>query len=317
MMEKMPLSIIYDVTKQCPWNCAICCMGASPKPEECANELSHSQKLNLMEQIAAVAQEREVRIDFSGGEVFTDLRNVEVLEYAAKLLGREKVGVSSSGYKIGDTLAGRLSKCISDCEMTMDSVPGTSYSLRPKGYAEAAAQALPFLQEYGIQTGIQTVLAKENCKEGTLRALYTWLCEHRVDNWSLLRFYPSGRGAAYAGQCITEEEEAWAVRLIQQMDWENASEVKPEIDFHYTMKGHPKHSQVCRCVRKSIGILPDGRVTSCFWAIDGEMRIADGKFALGSVLEKPLQELLSGEKAAYWMACEHSCELSKPEGKAA
>lgn len=308
--KKLPLSVIFDTTKQCPWNCRFCCMAAQPGPQAGCNELTLPEKLNLMEQLAHVADERDVHIDFSGGEIFTDLENVLVLERAASLLGREKVGVSSSGYRIDDALAERLSHCIFECEMTMDHVPGEAYPLRPKGYHLAAANALPHLQKYGIATGIQTVLANANCDESHLRPLYQWLCEHHVDYWSLLRFYPSGRGQNYEDQCISEETEARTVRMIQQMDLENPAPAKPKIDFHYTMKGHPKYSQVCRCVRKSIGILPDGRVTSCFWAVDADMNILDDKFYLGSVKELPLAQLLSGPKAAYWMSCEHGCEIA-------
>lgn len=315
--KKLPLSVIYDITKQCPWNCPICCMGALPNPQARNNELTLSEKLSLMEQLALVANERDVHIDFSGGEIFTNLENVLVLEYAASLLGREKVGVSSSGFRIDDALAKRLSHCISECEMTMDHVPGKAYPFRPKGYHLAAANALPHLQKYGITTGIQTVLANANCEEDHLRSLYQWLCDHQVNNWSLLRFYPSGRGQDYKDQCISEETEAYAVHMIQQMDRENLSPAKPKIDFHYTIKGHAKYSQVCRCVRKSIGILPDGRVTSCFWAVDADMNILDDKFYLGSVKELPLTQLLSGPNATYWMSCEHSCEIAHQDNASA
>lgn len=308
MKEK--LSVIYDMTRQCPWNCTICCMGAVADKNCRKDELNLKRKLSLMDDLAEVNNSlRDVYIDFSGGEIFTNEENIRVIEKAAQLLGKEKVGISSSGYKIDDSVAQRLSHCISDCEMTMDVVPGKEYKLRPFGYGIAAEKAIPHLQKYGIGTGIQTVLAHSNCNEDNLRALYEYLCSAGVDNWSILKFYPSGRGAAYSEEVLTKEEEAKAVEFIKGLDKENQSFKKPKIDFHYTMKGHEKSSEECRCVRKSIGIMPNGVVTSCFWAINSSTGVVNPKYNLGSVKENSLAEIINSDRAAYWMNCTHKCEL--------
>ena len=222
------------------------------------DELTLGEKKRIVEKIAEAKKMRQVRIDFSGGEIFTNLDNVEVIEYAAELLGRENIGISSSGYRIGDDMARRLAGCISDCEMTMDTVPGSKYALRPEGYSLAAAKAVPFLKKYGIATGIQTVLAHSNCNEENLRSLYDWLCRHGVDCWSILRFYPSGRGAAYPQERISQEEEAWAVRFITEMGEANPDNSKPAIDFHYTMKGHKKSVRNAAVSKNPLASCPMG-----------------------------------------------------------
>lgn len=301
------LSIIYDMTRRCPWECSICCMGAVPGPEALEGELSMNRKLAIIDEAAAL--DRSVRIDFSGGEIFTDLRNLEVIEYAASVLGKEKIGISCSGYRIGDAETKRLAGAVSECEMTMDVVPGQDYRLRPKGYALAAASALPHLKRHGITTGIQTVLARSNTNEADLTRLYRWLCEHHVDNWSLLRFFPQGRGANFPAERLTDEQGRWAVEFIQRMSDENPSIIKPKVDFHYTLEGHDKHTCECRCVRKSIGIMPNGDVTACFWAVDAQTGIIDPKFHLGSLKHDTLGKILSSERAAYWSGA-HCCELN-------
>ncbi|MGM9618217.1 MAG: radical SAM/SPASM domain-containing protein [Oscillospiraceae bacterium] len=303
------LSIVYDMTRRCPWNCSICCMGAVPGKEALIGELSWERKMALMDEIAQVNALRDTRVDFSGGEIFTDMRNVDVIARAAELLGREKVGISASGYCIDDAVARRLSGIISDCEMTMDAPPGESYPLRPDGYALAAARAVPHLRRYGIRTGIQTVLARSNCNSDTLTGIYHWLCENHVDDWSLLHFYPSGRGAAFLEERLTDEQECRAVDFIQRLDRENDAAVKPAVDFHYTMKGHSKYSSECRCVRKSVGILPDGTVTACFWAVDTNTGVSDPRYYLGSLRDSSLCDILTGDRAAYWTSCPHSCGL--------
>lgn len=86
---KKKLSIVYDITKRCPWNCAICCMGASSDKAVCGDEPLLSEKLQMIDNIAQVRRMRDVRIDFSGGEIFTNMDHVQVIEHAASLLGRE------------------------------------------------------------------------------------------------------------------------------------------------------------------------------------------------------------------------------------
>ncbi len=307
---KSRLSVIYDITKKCPWDCCICCMGACSTSNALVGELPLERKLSLMDDLKQVDQFREVHIDFSGGEIFTNMDNLLVVEKAASLLGKERVGISTSGFLMDDGLAERLSYSISECEMTMDVVPGQHYALRPTGYAIAAAKAIPHLQKHGVKVGIQTVLAQSNCNEKALQEIYSYLCVAGVDQWSILKFYPSGRGANYAHEMLSKADEEWAVNFITEMNDANPSMDKPEIDFHYTMKGHRKYSTECRCVRKSIGIMPDGVVTSCFWAVDSTTGIVDSKYMLGSVQESGLAEIICNKKSAYWLDCLHECELS-------
>ncbi len=308
---KETLSVVYDMTKLCPWNCPICCMGASSKQDACQDELPLARKLALMEEVRDL--ERPVKLDFSGGEILTNPENLTVIERAAALLGRERIGISASGWHINNDTAARLSACCAECEMTMDTPPGRPYVLRPTAYAAAAAEAVRPLRAHGVRVGIQTVLARSNTNAGNLTELYGWLCENGVDEWSLLRFYPSGRGAAFPDERLFPELECWAVHFIQRLDRENPSPHKPSVNFHYTMAGHPKSSSECRCVRKSIGILPDGKVTACFWAVDANTGIVDPKFLLGSLKENSLKEILSGAAAAYWTTKPHCCELGPLE----
>ena len=90
----------------------------------------------------------------------------------------------------------------------------------------------------------------------------------------------------------------------------------PEARFSL-MPGHKKHTDVCRCVRHSIGILPNGNVVACFWALDSNTGTVEDKYLLGNVRQNSLLEILNGEKAHYWSDCEHCCELGSgdaPEG---
>ena len=105
--------------------------------------------------------------------------------------------------------------------------------------------------------------------------------------------------------------------MVQNMTDNLPTLHKPAVDFHYLMPGHRKYTNVCRCVRHSIGILPNGDVVACFWALDSTTGAVEPKFLLGNVVNNSLLEILDGEKAHYWSDREHCCELRysiDPEG---
>ena len=309
------LSIIYDVTALCPWNCAICCMGAT-SDRACLNrELTLEQKLSVADQVSELSRNGyDVRIDLSGGELFTNIPDhKKLLSAFSEVLGRDKVGVSCSGYGIDRELAEFLGKTVHDVEMTMDVVPYHQYPLRFKGYSIAAAKAVPLLKAAGCEVGLQTVASRYNMGYADALAVFAWASANHVDNWSILRFFPSGRGADFPEAALTDKECEAYVRMVQEISAQSRVEHKPKVDFHYLMPGHSKYTNVCRCVRHSIGILPNGDVVACFWALDTNTGAVDPKFLLGNVKEQSLLEILNGEKARYWSDCEHCCELGNSE----
>ena len=206
-------------------------------------------------------------------------------------------------------LAEFFAQTVSDVEMTMDAVPAQHYYLRPKGYNETAAKAVPLLKKSCVKVGIQTVICKENCSKADARAVFEWCCENFVDEWSVLRFFPVGRGVKFPELGLTDAECAEYVKRTQEMVRNSKHTVKPKVDFHYSMPGSEKYTTECRCVKKSIGILPNGDVTSCFWALDSCTGIVDPKYLLGNVRIQRLSDILNGERAHYWLDCPHTCEF--------
>lgn len=304
------LTVIWDVTRYCPWDCKICCMGASDNQCCMEKELNMEQKRKVAEQLEELKRTGvNIRVDLSGGEIMMNRSHMELIKMVSEALGKDAVGISTSGIGIGDAEAAFFAKYVHDVELTMDLVPGEEYLFRKKGYHATAAKAVDTLKRAGVSVGIQTVICRKNCQRESMSSLLDWLCEHQVDQWSILRFFASGRGEVYRELEMTAEENLQAVHMIKDL-CDDREGNKPDLDFHYLMPGHEKSSDVCRCVRKSIGILPNGNVTACFWALDREMVIKDEKFYLGNVLETSLSEILRGKKAAYWLCRDHKCELS-------
>jgi MoaA/NifB/PqqE/SkfB family radical SAM enzyme len=311
-MPAKKLSVVWNVTGKCPWTCKFCCMDSGPK--NCLPEMSLEEKFHAADQLGSCGY----RVDLSGGEImFNRKDHLPLIERLSANLGRENLGISCSGAYIDDRLSRRLAHLVSGVEMTMDTHPDRDFPWRPKAYHKTAAKAATILLAAGIETGIQTVTTIEHKKNGLLEELYAWICEAGINNWSILKFFPSGRGVSYPELELSDDDCREIVAKIMAMDAANSSTGKPKIDIHYLMPGSEKPG-TCRCVKHSIGILPDGRVTSCFWGLDMAGRFLDDKFYLGNLTEESIGKILSGPRARYWLDYCGGCAIGdvpahKPE----
>lgn len=287
------LSIIWNVTYECPWKCKFCVMDAGVCGAPKQKELTLEEKLQICRNIDI----SRVKIDLSGGEVLKNKKeHLKLIDALSKKLGTDSVGISTSGFGIDEETAKYLSTRVSDVEMTMDAVPGVHYEYREDAYHKTAGFAAKNLKKSGIYTGLQTVLTREHMDNPELLiGLRDFMVENKIDEWSLIRYFPSGRGENYKNLAMTDEENLALVNKIKEM----CEVTDINLDIHYLLPGSPKDHQ-CRCVKKSIGILPDGNVTACFWGLDDSGSIKDSKFYLGNLFEKPLSEILNSENAVYW-----------------
>jgi hypothetical protein len=279
-------------------------MDAGPAAKR--GEMSLEQKLRTVKELGKA----NCRVDLSGGEVMLNKRDhLPVIELLSHTLGREKLGLSCSGAFIDDSTARWLSGLVGDVEMTMDAHPGRAFRYRPAAYHLTAAKASVLLKRWGVSVGIQTVVTREHMRLSLLRELYRWICDNKIDAWSILRFFPSGRGQRYPELELRDPECREIVAYVHDLDKANPDPCKPKCDIHYLMPGTEKEN-VCRCVKKSVGILPDGRVTACFWGLDTQGSLKNDKFLLGNITRQSFAEILSGKNAKFWQEYCGECYLA-------
>lgn len=300
------LSIIWNITNRCPWDCVFCVTDAG---ESCMRpELTYQEKLQVVKNLQGV----DCRIDLSGGEVMLNRTDhLPIIEKLSHMFGKERIGISCSGAFINNSEAEFLAKHIADVEMTMDAHPDVDFLRRPKGYHSTAAKAATKLMAKGVVIGFQTVVTRDHLENPTLfSSLHSWLKEHNVPVWSLIRYFPSGRGVNFPELALSVSENLEIVNYAKVLC---AGTGSPKLDIHYLMPGTNKDAR-CRCVRKSIGILPNGDVTSCFWGLDANGDISNSKFFLGNILQSPLVDILNSNNAKYWLKHSGACPLESDGG---
>lgn len=287
------MDVIWNLTKACPWECAICCVSAFhvcnttenlvySEAKERGEELTLAEKLTVLKILA----ERNFEIDFSGGDPLYYDEDFKVVEQATRWLPSRKIGVSMTGGKITEAKLELLKK-VGVVEFALDNLPETENPWRPRGYSRASMVAMKKCVAAGIKTRAITVLYPVTMTEKNLESVYRWLCENGVPEWELLRFYPVGRSIKLAELILSNSEYLKVMKFLRGLHGST------RIFFQHSLRileGTTK----CPAVVESIGILPDGTVTACAWAIDDNCRPFPD-FRLGKLPEDDLDEVL--EKA--------------------
>lgn len=240
------LSIIWNVTNCCPWNCGFCVMNAGM---DCRRpELTYFEKLTVIEYLKDV----DCRIDLFGGEVMLNRKeHLPLISALSAAIEKKRLKISCSGAYIDETEADFLSEYVADVEMTMDAHPDRDFPRRSKGYHATAGKAADLLTAKGVCVGLQTVITRDHFDNPELLGeLYGWLCGHYISEWSLLRYFPSGRGVDFPELALTDEENLLLVNCAKALC---SRAENPKLDVHYLMPGTGKDTH-CSCVRKSIVI---------------------------------------------------------------
>lgn len=297
------LNIIWNITRNCPWNCSFCCVNAIYKKDQDVGENINEMSLEEKKKFISSLVPGEYKIDFSGGEIFSNPQNIDIIKEASLKLGKENIGISTSGAFLNEEIISDLSNYISDVEFTMDVPPNVTYLYRPNFYHETADYAIKLFKKYHVKVGIQTVLTKENTSLSNLNELNEYIKKNKIDTWSLLKFFPSGRGKAFNHIAISDLDLETVIENIITL----SKEENYDLDIQYVLPKTTK-DKLCRAVKKSIGILPTGEVISCFWALNENMTPIDSLYSLGNLNKQTIQEILNNENSKYWKH-QQSCLL--------
>jgi len=288
------MDVIWNLTRACPWDCAICCVSGlhvcnttehiiQSAQKEKGKELTLAEKLTVFKTLA----DKDFEIDFSGGDPLYYDEDFQVVQQATRWLPARKIGVSMTGSKITDTKLELLKK-VAVVEFTLDNLPERENPFRPRGYNFASMIAMKKCVAAGIKTRAVTVLYSDTISEENLESVYRWLCKNNISEWELLRFYPVGRAAKLVKLTPSNSE------YLNTMKFLRGLRGFTRVFFQHSLR-ILEGALKCPAVIDSIGILPDGQVTACAWAID-ENCCPFKEFRLGKLPEDDLDEILDNAR---------------------
>jgi len=268
---------IWNLTDACPWNCALCCMSSKRRKDR--KELTSQEKLKVLKDLV----KNNIKIDFSGGDPLFYKDDFKIVERALDLLEKENINVSITGCNFTDAKL-KLLKRVGKVEVSIDNIPGEKNPFRPDGFNLSAISLLKKLVENSIFCSAVTTLYPDTIGKDRLRNLYQFLCDKGIPKWNILQFYPVGRGFNFPELILNENQ------LIDIMDFLDSLNGPTKIAFQHSLRilrGEYK----CHAAVKAIGILPDGTVVSCSWALDKNSRPLSS-FEIGKLPENKLSDII-------------------------
>lgn len=317
MIAKPRTNIVWNVTRLCPFACSFCCVSAvyvrdfrqveieDDNTPVLDGELSFNQQIDIINQMAP----EDFKVDFSGGDVLINPRNIDLILYASAKFGPDNIGLSLPGTFLNQEVLKKLSGKVADVEITLDNLPYIKDSSRPLDYPKIAAESVKKFVEYGFTVGVQTVLKQVNMNRETLKNLLNLLVTLGVQRWSLLKFFPVGRYFKKFDYAPSDQAYRETTALIQEL----IQKYPIEAHFQYLMPRYDMQNFRCRAVTKSIGILPSGKISACFWAL-GKHGEPLPEFVLGKLPEENIYNILNSGRANYWREqaeTVNNCELLK------
>lgn len=123
------MDVIWNLTRFCPWDCAICCVSAfyvSDTSERFSQTMQRNtyKELNLFEKLRVlrILAERNFEIDFSGGDPLYYGEDFRVVDQATYWLPSSRISVSMTGSKLNKKKLDLL-KRVGVVEFTLDNLP--------------------------------------------------------------------------------------------------------------------------------------------------------------------------------------------------
>jgi MoaA/NifB/PqqE/SkfB family radical SAM enzyme len=322
------VDIIWNITRACIWDCAICCVDAVQvrklpnglieirsdglqKVEHIpfepgkgtafeqavaylqrqGRELDFAGKLRVLDHLEGF----DPKIDFSGGDPMAASENFEVMRRASERYGRDRITLTATGAGLKDYDPDRIGPIIGELNFTFDNVSLIGNSSRPAGYASGNLRKAAEFARAGVRTRAECPLSVHNIADDIIEPLYLELHEQGIDRLLLMRLFPSGRGVLRTADIPTLSQYRRAIDRFREME---ARYGKPTLRLQCAMRGiDGPRSDVnpCDMVRESFGLRWDGTLLASPWAIDPKGD-ADEAWVLGNLASTPMSQIMASPK---------------------
>lgn len=326
------IDIIWNVTKVCSWDCAVCCVDADHisrtngsitiKTESLLKEhkiqaidgqgsifdqalqwkqkegleLTLEQKLKVLDNLA----DFDVKIDISGGDPLSVSENTIILREASNRFGKDKITLTATGVGLSKCNMEEISSYIGELNFTFDSDDCNGKFNRPDHYAEGNLKKASKFAAKGMKTRAELPMTIHNIDKDILENIYINLHSLGIGKLLLMRLFPVGRGMFRVGDTPSIEQYRAAIKFLRTLE---AKYGNPVIKLQCALK-HLDNSGMlsnpCDVFQESFGLMSDGTLLASPWAINSIGKPIDESWVLGNLSVMPLKEILSTPKAQIY-----------------
>jgi MoaA/NifB/PqqE/SkfB family radical SAM enzyme len=222
-----PLSLCWQVTKNCNYNCAGCLSG-----EQSSTEVDLSlEQIKLI--IDILDEARLVRIDFTGGEPFMRPDICEILTYASNK-GIETL-ITSNGSVWSEKITHTLLETNTLLLISLDGDEKTHDAYRGKGAFSKAIDTIKRYRDAGVPLRINYLIKKDNLDK--INYIYQLVKNLGVDRLFYIFIAPQGKAFTNREFLLADEERAIYLDRVKEL--KRVSGDKPFITIQdYSERGN-------------------------------------------------------------------------------
>jgi MoaA/NifB/PqqE/SkfB family radical SAM enzyme len=196
--KRLPHTINFAITANCPYKCQHCCYGGRKK-----EDLTTSQILNLVQQIKDLGT---AILGITGGEPMTRSDIEEIVAAASPEL---TTIIFTTGFNFNKKRAEELYKSNVGC-VTIG-IEHTNSEIQDKirgekGSLQNAINAIKLCNEVGIYTAIATIGTREKIYSGEINRIYDLANSLNVGELRLIFPISTGRWAGFTNENLKKEE---------------------------------------------------------------------------------------------------------------
>lgn len=312
-----PMHVIWNITKDCPYNCAIC----ATRDDE-RKELSTEDKLKVLNNIFS-AKESISTLDFAGGDPMYKSEIRTVIMQAINSLGEEHVSVTTTGKGIqamDNASEEEISKLLKRCEITIDASHENLAQLSQKSvfsrktpeYCSNNYEQIQSTSDSLEYLMINIPLLDDDLEDNELDNLISKLLRLK-QNYSeieieaqIIRLMPVG---AFIYNNIHDDYKKYQPINIAKKIRSRVEEIGIRCRFHCSLRVLPEIGECdgrCNMLDKKIGIDCSGNVFACTWGaylhLPDNCDISQNPFYLGNLVSSSLKSIINGQggkTAAY------------------
>lgn len=300
-----PLHVIWNITKDCEYKCAIC---ATADPDRC--ELDAQGKMKVLNSICT-AKGKIRMLDFAGGDPCCSETSLDTIEAAINSLEADHVSVTTTGNGLRKLSEDDRTKLLTQCEITIDAAhenlsvaEAGAFSRQQEDYCTTNIAQINMFSESLQRLMINIPILDDDLSDEEIDVLVDKVRTIKDQNRSLtvetqlLRLMPVGAFASMA------QKEAYLkynpVECAKKINEKIASLGIP-CRYHCSLRILSKLGSCdggCNMLEKKLGVDCAGNVFACAWggylAQKEAGDIKKNPFYLGNLVDTKLINILNG-----------------------
>lgn len=287
MNFKNCVRVVWNLTNVCPYNCPFCVASANKRVEESID------KFAILDSILSV-DNKLLSIDFSGGDPLAIDEGIAVIRKASKMLGRNKISISSTGLSLSKLSDSDLKTLASGYDITYDFPKKyKSLDIRDERYNEYNYEQAMRIKKLGLDVDIYIPI--RNIEDKYYKQLAYDIIELNPNSVKLLKLMPLGQD--FKGEKIdTINKSQYLISQLKSLGYSG------NIKINCAMKEDFKEKNNCDMLsERKVGLDHYGNLYTCIWAADILEDKEKSPFYLGNLLEKNLVDIFESTRVSKYI----------------